>query len=107
MKVIMRRDGCMKSLDVCEKCLARFLQDTNKTIPLCFQGVEEDHSPNLTLEMHVGDKCVTVTMNEDARHEVALEGWTKFVDFWYVLRSSERPLRYVPQIHRNQRRFSE
>ncbi len=81
MRVKINRDVCDAQLAFCERCLGRFLQYPYGYERRCFEEIEEDGKPELTLELHTGDHDVTLVLNDEQRKLMAGEGWAYFVDF--------------------------
>lgn len=81
MRVKINRNVCDAQLAFCERCLGRFLQYPYGYERRCFEEIEEDGKPELTIEMHTGNHDVTLVLNEEQRKMMAGEGWAYFVDF--------------------------
>lgn len=81
MRVKINRNACDAHLAFCERCLGQFLKYPMGYERMCFEELEDDGSEDLTLELHTGDKDVTLVLNEEQRKIMAAEGWAYFVDF--------------------------
>jgi hypothetical protein len=81
MRVKINRDVCDAQLAFCERCLGRFLLYPYGYERRCFEEIEDDGKPELTLELHSGSHDVTLVLNDEQRKLVAGEGWAYFVDF--------------------------
>ena len=81
MRVKINRNVCSAQLAFCERCLGRFLEYPFGYERRCFEELEDDGKEDLTLEIHTGDRDVTLVLNEEQRKLMAGEGWAYFVDF--------------------------
>ena len=81
MFVKINRDSCNAHLAFCERCLGRFLTYPMGYERRCFEEFVDDGNEDLTIELHMGDEVVTMTLNEEQRLLLAAEGWASFVDF--------------------------
>lgn len=81
MRVKINRNVCDANLAFCERCLGKFLREPMGYERHCFEELEEDGSEELTIDLHTGDKDVTLVLDEEQRKIAAVEGWAYFVDF--------------------------
>jgi hypothetical protein len=81
MRVRINRNVCDAQLAFCERCLGRFLLYPEGYERHCFEELEDDGKDELTIELHTGDRTVTLTLNEEERKMAAGEGWASLVGF--------------------------
>lgn len=81
MRVKINRNVCSASLSYCERCLGRFLEYPLGYERRCFEELEDDGKEDLTMEIHTGNRTVTLILNEEQRKLMAGEGWAYFVEF--------------------------
>ena len=81
MRVKINRNVCPAQLSFCERCLGRFLLFPEGYERRCFEELEDDGKPELTIELRSGEVERVLVLNEDQRKLVAGDGWSSFVDF--------------------------
>ena len=81
MRVKINRNVCDAQLSFCERCLGRFLLYPEGYERRCFEELEDDGKPELTIELHSGDVDRTFVLNEEDRRLLAGEGWATLMDF--------------------------
>lgn len=80
MFVKINRDSCGAHLAYCERCLGRFLQYPLGYERRCFEELVDDGSDDLTLELHMNNQVLTLTLDEAQRELLAADGWANYVD---------------------------
>lgn len=80
MYVKINRDVCGHHISTCERCLGRFLTHPYGYERQCFEHVVEDGSSNVTLDIHSGDSDYHLKLDEEARLNLAGEGWAKILE---------------------------
>jgi hypothetical protein len=81
MKVKINRNVCPAHLAFCERCLGQFLKYPMGYERRCFEELEDDGQDTLTIELHTGNRDLTLELNEEQRKLLAGEGWATLVDF--------------------------
>lgn len=80
MRVTINRKLCCCETGLCERCLGYFLHAHH--IQPCFEVIEDDGCPDLTVEFHDKDGVTTLTLHESELALLEAEGWTTATDFY-------------------------
>ena len=82
MKVYINRTSCPLCDSYCDRHAAKFVRFPLSEDRPCITSVEDDGQPLLTLVVKDGDQEATLTLTEEQRQFVALEGLTPMLP-WY------------------------
>lgn len=82
MKIWIDRTNCDACTSYCDRHAAKLVRFPEGEDRPCIQKVEDDGSPLLTLVVKDGDLEATLTLTEEQRQIVALEGLSVLLP-WY------------------------
>ena len=82
MKVTIDRTSCPFCASYCDRHLAKFVRFPLGEDRPCITAIEDDGQPLLTLVVKDGANEATLTLTEEQRQVVALEGLTPLLP-WY------------------------
>lgn len=82
MKVTIDRTNCQLCASYCDRHAAKFVRFPMSEDRPCIQAIEDDGQPLLTMVVKDGANEATITLTEEQREAVALEGLTPLLP-WY------------------------
>lgn len=82
MKIWIDRTDCDACTSFCDRHAAKLVRFPLGEDRPCIKAIEDDGSPLLTLVVKDGDNEATLTLSEDERAIVALEGLSPLLP-WY------------------------
>lgn len=82
MKVYIDRTNCPACSSYCDRHAAKFIRFPMSEDRPCITAIEDDGQPLLTVDVTDGSNHAVVTLTEEQREVVALEGLTPMLP-WY------------------------
>lgn len=82
MKITIDRTPCPLCASYCDRHAAKLVRFPLSEDRPCIQAIEDDGQPLLTLLVRDGENEATLTLSEEQRQIVALEGLTPLLP-WY------------------------